>query len=667
MKKQSVVRRAALLIMTVLMVVSLAGCSSKTSDTVSTVTVEATESANYPDVSISTNAPTAETVETSASPSPDAKVASSLVEQGEINDAEDIALPVSGIDETEEVDEEEEIPSLTPTQLNTVNMLNYMTALTQNVTEERKNQLFLETAYNSFDNLYPNSVDAKTQAQITSLMDTINDYRMISVKRQRLEFIYEQNRAQALRKAIPNPMGLLSVVQSGSLLKAAASVLYMAVDSVTSYQAATNQADLQFIKDGWELDDAESAALHTSTKNALTYMFEMVRAYDIPGDYALSRTSVENFITWSSKPDSQLVSKIAWFEAHQSTYEKFGPYWLALVRCYYNAGDYEKCLNAINEYESITTRIFRQNLDFADVLPMVIISAKETMDTPEYIKIAEKYCPLILSNSKDSNWSIRYFTAQIYLDLYALTNSATYLDEAYEIAFNNVNELVGAQRETNTAYLAPVQEAKADKDATKREKDEVNQYNKIIKEERKTALPPVNEALYLNCDLLFALAEQRNVPETEKARIEAILHENGDNIFLTDALDERFWFTSKHEIDEDTINIEYDGKKLVIPATCVTERSVVTVTIFDNSGKTVLDDWKVTGVKRPNNGGFSEFEATYESEKGKAYKYLAGGLVTIKVVPVAEASDEYLEFEFNVIAIKNLYVFDGIKFERKAN
>ena len=132
-------------------------------------------------------------------------------------------------------------------------------------------------------------------------------------------------------------------------------------------------------------------------------------------------------------------------------------------------------------------------------------------------------------------------------------------------------------------------------------------------------------------------------------------------------MDERFWFTSKHEIDEDTINIEYDGKKLVIPATCVTERSVVTVTIFDNSGKTVLDDWKVTGVKRPNNGGFSEFEATYESEKGKAYKYLAGGLVTIKVVPVAEAPDEYLEFKFNVIAIKNLYVFDGIKFERKAN
>ena len=82
-------------------------------------------------------------------------------------------------------------------------------------------------------------------------MDTIANYQMITEKRNRLEYIYEQNRAQALRQVIPNPVGLLSAVESGSLLKAAASVLYMAVDSASSYKAATSQADLQYIqKDG---------------------------------------------------------------------------------------------------------------------------------------------------------------------------------------------------------------------------------------------------------------------------------------------------------------------------------------------------------------------------------------------------------------------------------
>ena len=114
--------------------------------------------------------------------------------------------------------EEEDINGLSSTQRNSINLLNYMTVLTQEINESKGNQLFLESAYSSLVNdIYPNSVDTKTQAQITSLMDTVDEYRMIAVKRDRILYIYEQNQAQALRQAIPNPVGLLSAVQSGSL------------------------------------------------------------------------------------------------------------------------------------------------------------------------------------------------------------------------------------------------------------------------------------------------------------------------------------------------------------------------------------------------------------------------------------------------------------------
>lgn len=97
-----------------------------------------------------------------------------------------------------EVDEEE---VLSDTQRNSVNMLNYMTVLTQKINQSPNNQVFLENAYSSLKNdLYPNAVDNKTQAQSTSLLDTINGYRMISVKRDRLEYIYEQNKAQPYAK-----------------------------------------------------------------------------------------------------------------------------------------------------------------------------------------------------------------------------------------------------------------------------------------------------------------------------------------------------------------------------------------------------------------------------------------------------------------------------------
>ena len=566
-----------------------------------------------------------------------------------------------------DMEEEPEGNELTPTQRNSINMLNYMTVLAQKVNESKGNRLFLESAYSSLENdIYPNSVDRETQARILGLMDTINQYRMIEVKRKRLEFIYEQNRAQAMRQAIPNPVALLSVVQSGSVLKAALSVLYMAADSVSSYQSAASQADLQFIKDGWELDDAESAELHNSTKDALSYMLNMVRAYDLPGDYALNQESVENFVFWSSKPYSQIVSKIAWLEKEYDTYKAFGPYWLELAKDYYDSKDYEKCLEAIAQYESVSTRIFRKDIDYANALPMAVISAKETMSGSDYVVAASNYCDLIVQNTKDPDWSLRYFAAQIYLDLYNITGEDSYLEDAYKIVFDNVNNiLVDNQRELNRTYLEEIQEVKTEKDATKREKEEAKQYNKLIKEERKTALPPVDEALYLNCDLLFLLAEKKNVPTSERKRIESILHENGEEIFLTKALDNQFWFgTRNSKLNSKRVPVEFDGNSLQIPAVFISDKSTVTVIVSGKDGTRVINDWEVTEVRRPKNSGIEDFLVILQSKDGKAYKYQAGEEIVIRIVPVEETPDKYYDVEFVVKAVKKAFVFNGIEFER---
>lgn len=567
-----------------------------------------------------------------------------------------------------EVDEEE---VLSDTQRNSVNMLNYMTVLTQKINQSPNNQVFLEDAYSSLKNdLYPNAVDNKTQAQSTSLLDTINGYRMISVKRDRLEYIYEQNKAQALRQAIPNPMGLLSAVQSGSTLKAAASILYMAVDAKSSYDAASSQADLQFLKDGWELDDQAADELHNSTKNALNYMYNMVRDYDLPGDYALNDESVEAFVSWTAKEN--LVSKISWLESNQKTYEQFGPYWLELVKDYYDAENYVQCLDALNHYEKVSTRIFRKDLDYAQVLPMAIISARETMSENQYIDFADKYCDLILTNTKkysdseDFDWSKRYFVAQIYLDLYAKTNNDAYLESAYNIAFENVNILADSQKGLNKTYLAEVKQVEKKKGATKREKKEIKEYNKAMKNERKIALPPVNESLYLNCDLLFALADKLDISQSEKDKIDSILHDNNKQMFLTKALDNRFWFDHKNDmVKAKDIAMEFNGKKLVVPATCVTDRSSIIVSVKRGKKKHVIKDWKVKEVVRPKNSKVSDFEVTYESEKGSKYKYQDGDAITITIVPVSETPEENLVFTYNAKAEKVAFVFNHIAFERK--
>lgn len=554
---------------------------------------------------------------------------------------------------------------LTDIQRNSINMLNYMLMVSQKVNVDRKNQLALESAYDSFDNLYPNSVDRNTQAQITSLMDTIQGYRMISVKRDRLEYIYEQNQAQAYRKAIPNPMGLLSAVQSGSKIKMAAAVLYMVVDSATSYETARSQADLDFLKDGWELDDAESEELHNSTKNSMNYMFDMVRTYDIPGDYALSKVAIEDFVAWSSKPDTELDRKIMWFEDNEQTYALFGPYWLELARDYFFAQKYDKCIESVLHYESVSTRIFRKDKDYANVLPMAIIAAREIMSEEDYIELASKYCELIHENTQDKDWSLRYFSVMVYMDLYSKTNDETYLDKAYACARENVNYLVDEQKKLNIDYISDIEELTADAGATKRVKDEIKQYNKSLRAERKIALPPVSEALYLNVEVLFGLANEMNINSTEKQKIDSILHANGESIFLTKALDDRFWFTKTVEsLKAEDVDVEFDGSKLVIPASCITDRSKIIVTVSGPNGTTTFEEWEVAEVKRPKNStDCSEYKVTLKIKEADKYKYQVGETISIKVLPVEDNENEYLTFNFNVIE-NNVAFVKGIKIER---
>lgn len=572
------------------------------------------------------------------------------------------------IKETVAVDYEESVTEInesdmTTTQRNSLNMLNFLTVLTQEINDSKGSRLYVENAYSSLlNNTFPNAVDSRTQAQLTNILDTLEGYRMVDVKRERLEYIYEQNRAQAMRQAIPSPMSVLNVVQSGNLLKAAASVVYMAVDSYASYSSYTEQTDLHYLKDGWELDDEEAAELHNSRKQAFTYMLSMVRDNDLPGDYALNEDSVQEFVTW--KNNTNVVRRISFFESNQSTYEAFGTYWLTLAESYYEYGEYRKCLNAIAKYEEISSRIFRKDYDYAKILPLGIVAAKEVYGKDKYIEVANQYAEAILNNSDSTDWTLTYFVAQIYLDLYAQTSDRSYAQKAYEIAYNNVNYLVDEQKDLNEKYLADVVEVEIPKAATKREKEEIKQYNKLMKAERKVALPPVSEALYLNCDLLFALADELSISSKEKNKVDSILHENGESIFLMQVIDNRFWFDKVATLNTNEIDVTFDGKKFAIPATYMSSNSRIIVTVDNAGSKTIFDDWTISEVTRKKNATYTDFIASFTSETADKFKYLDGMRIMIEITPVAEEPDETIEFIYNVVGVKKAFVFNDVQFER---
>lgn len=554
---------------------------------------------------------------------------------------------------------------LTDTQRDSVSMLNYLTVMVQNIRESKSNRVYLQQTYSSIvDNTLPNAIDNRTLGQLNSILDTLHSYCMIAEKRERIEYIYEQGKAQAIRAALPNPLALMSAVQSFSLPKLIASGIYMAVDAVNSFENANTKAEMQFLQGNWDLDDAEKQTLHDQRKEAFTYMVRTVNENKLPGSLALTEEAVDKYVEWATSSNN--TGRIRFLESNRDTYKAFGGYWLLLARSYYDDGAYQMCLDAITNYESLGIKIFRYDYDYAEVLPMAIVSAQAVQDSTQYIDTAAKYAAAIVTNTQADRWALRYFAAQTYVDLAAKTQDYSFLYQAYEITLDAVNELVANQRALNAKYLSPVTEIKAKAGATKTEKTDVEQYNKLIKQTRKTELPPVLEPLLVNCELLFSLMEQLGITSTEQPRVDAILHENGTPLFLVKPVDALFRFGG-NTINSKEIEITFDGKTLTIPAEYIATDWELSVTFDNGDGEIVrITDWKVDKVTRKTEGTLDTFTATIISEQAKKQKYAAGMTVYLHLTPSINSSADQIHFTYKVEPHENWGpIPDGIDWVRE--
>lgn len=531
---------------------------------------------------------------------------------------------------------------LTDTQRNSMNMLNYLTVLTQEINSSKNSKLYLEEAYSSIvTNTLPEAVDDRTLGELGVLLDTLENYRMAAVKRERLEYIYEQNKAQAIRDAVPNPLGLLSSVQSSSLSSIVMSVSYMAIDSITSYQTSSAQADLEYLQDGWALDDEESEILHNQRSDMFEYMVRTVNENHLPGRLSLTEDTVETFVSW--KNNSNVVSRIRFFESNESTYEAFGGYWIALAESYYENGDYEKCLSAIKEYENLKIGIFRKDHDYAEILPLAIVSAQSSLGVSEYVSAAEQYIEKIVSNTDVEQWALRYFAAQTYVDLYAKTNNDKYLKEAYNIALDNVNSMISKQRDMNETFLNEIVEAEVPDGISSEQEDEIENYNKMMKEKRDTELAPVYEPLVLNCDLLFSLAEQIGISADEKEQIQQIMYKNEEPLFLIEAIDNLYKFETA-EIDETKIGIEFPGDELIVPVKYVSDNAQIKVSVKKDGTTKIIDDWTVDEVTREDT--LDTFKAVYTSETASDYEYEDDMQIDIEISVKPDSEAQILKFQY---------------------
>lgn len=660
MKRTNMLRILTILL-TISITFSLTGCGSSSTPIVSDNT---TPSVSQEPTTTPGNdsKPTGETIEPSSATTQE----EAITQEEELPESTEATTVIP-------TEEQKDEYGLTEQQRNSFSMLYYLAITAEEIRISKDNRLILDDIYTSLLNdINPGAIDETTQDHLKNLRDIIKSYINISVKRDRLQYIYNQDKAATIRSAIPNPLAVLSMTNSFDWKKLATSVVYTVVDSFNNYKRANESVDKEFLMSGWELDDEETATIQKNRERAFDYMVDIVQEYNLDGKLTLNEKAIEKFAEICAIESVQ--QKIRRLESEENTYKLLGNYWLELADCYYETSQYQKCLDCVEKYNELATGIYRMDYNYVQILPKAIVAAQTVYSGDEYVTNVKAFADAIMENTTTEEWSIRYFAAQVYLDLYARTSESDYLDDAYNIAYDNVTILLDEQRAMNVTYLEGVKELTVDEPdyrfMTEEEKKEVEQeykdeqkrlkaYNKSLKETRKTELPSLYEPLVLNCELLFALADEINISNQEKSEIEAILQTGSNGVFMVDPINAHYSFST----NDFNRSIELQKDKVIIPVNLLSADAKVVVTVTDNGQTVTFDDCVVTEVKREGDT-VDSFFAHVSSKQMKAYKWTADSRATVKIT-YGEDIDG-LQFQFKIAEFRDNWILaDKVVFEEE--
>ena len=564
--------------------------------------------------------------------------------------------------------EEEEKARLEKEQ-NSVSMMYYLAITAEEIRISKDNRVILEDIYTSLLNdINPGAVDEITQSHLQNLRDIIKSYLNISTKRDRLQLIYNQQKASTVKIAVPNPIAVLSVSNALDWKRLAISVAYTAVDTYSNYKNTNENADTAFIMSGWELDDDEVATIQKNRDRAFDYMVDMVQEYNIDGLKTLNEKAIEKYATICATENPS--EKIKLLKAEESTYNLLGNYWLELADCYFETSQYSKCLECVNKYNELSTKIYRKDYNYLQILPKAIVAAQEEYSGDKYNTVISEYADSIISNTSTDDWANRYFAAQVYLDLYSRTNDKAFLKTAYKIASENVTVLLKEQRKLNETYLNPVveitveepdyryltdDEKKAKKSEYNEEKKRAKDYNKSLKENRKTELPSLYQPLIVNCELMYALADEIGLSTTEKKEIEDILLTADNGTFIVCPINDMYSFSNTGK----SYSFEFNKDGMIIPANLLTAESKIKVTVDDNGTKTSFD-CTVNKVEREGNT-IDSFYAHVSNKDLKKYAWTADSKITVEIT-YGDAYDRVIRTSFYVSTFENHWYGDKVVF-----
>lgn len=424
------------------------------------------------------------------------------------------------------------------------------------------------------------TIDKKTQSYLQSLFDSTTNWKLEEMDRNRLLYNYSQRESRAMSEALkPGVMALLTTAIASATTKdpltAVLSIGSLVADGVSSYYGSIEQSEQDYDEGNFKLDKERLKTIEGIKKNFFDYCNDMVRDNNIPENMIVYQTKAEKY--GENLLESNLSSRLKYFEDNVNLFDGLPSIHLELAKCYFEKGDYKKCVAEIDKYNESNVNIFNNDETLINTFPLAFAAASKYMSSSEYetyvvknMKYAEELENLLLNGDiKNMLPMFRYKNILVYMDLYRKTNKKEYLDKAYNKCKTNIIPLVREQRK--------------------------------LEEQDRLA---INELLINNLEALKALAEKSGIDNNEKKELNSLIFGNSSIIFYNYPLSEHYYFgdykNDKYEgydfmvsfsKDETYMILSSNAKdtfyQIIIPDIYVTNDAEVSINYKDLNGSTI--------------------------------------------------------------------------------
>ena len=549
---------------------------------------------------------------------------------------------------------------------NTVNLLNHMIVLSEEIEQSPNGRLLAEEAYSFLhDNIRFEAVDESVKAQLDGSLETLGSLRMLAGKKDKAKEILRHNQALALGAVVDEPVALLTYARPFDLIDIAASGFSGSLDSSQLYTAFENQVDPYYLQEGMALRKEEHQLLSEKRNELIQYRNDFIKSRNLPAEYAIGEEAVNLYAECRNNRNAS--QRIQFLEENRDTWSQYPGYWALYAQSCFEAEEYKKCLDSVYRYEQLSGHVYIKDHVYAELIPSAIGALMETVSvTDRRVKEIARLNEQLIRNTETEDWALRYFAAHAYLEISRASDNPylkpVYLNNAYVIMKSAVTYLAEEQRNSNRAYMQEIVPVQAPSGASVAEKKEIRDYNRLLKEDRKTARPPVSKALLVSVDLLNPLMEKTGADEQEKQSVNEILHQDGQRLFLNAVYEGLYKDGLIAQLSADAVT--FDKKKVSVPAAYLSGDYAITVTVQHGDLKYIFKDWTVDEIVRENTDDCSTFTARLTSDDNSHFRYGEDMQVTVEVIPVTAVEYEPVTVMYQTVSAKIFFFIDSVNLER---